>query len=164
MHSGVIYSGNIHLCSRHIQRAVQENRAAREQEVLRERRVREREQLQKRRSSQKVHSKHDSGGEFDLKRELDARKSRTIDVASLERTRQSKTSALPRQEDYRHLLRPPKGRGKGSGHGRSKCESAEEGQRWSVLSNSIPPPPQFSGHCDEDSDEQGLEFNDETQF
>ena len=120
--------------------------------------------MQKRRGSQKAPSKRDSGGRLDLKRELDARKSRTIDVASLEGMRQSKTLAPPRQEDYRHLLRPSQGRGKGSGHGRSKRESAGEQQRWSVVSDSIPPPPQFSGHYGEDSDEQGLEFDDETQF
>ena len=85
-------------------------------------------------------------------------------MASLERTRESKSFAPPRQEDYRHLLRPSQGRGKGSDHGQGKRGSAGEQKRWSVVSDSIPPPPQFAGHDAEDSDEQGLEFDDETQF
>ena len=148
-------ASNVHPCFPHLQKAVQENRTAREQEALRERRAKEREELQKRRGSQKVYSKRDSGGGFDLKKELEARKSRTIDVASLERTKQSKALAPP-QQDYRHLLRPPKGR--------SKRGSSGEQQRWSRASDSIPPPSQFAGYDTEDSDDQELEFDDETQF
>ena len=88
------------------QQAVQDNKHAREQQVLKEKKAREKEELARKRGSQKTFSRvmtSSSEEQVDLRRELEAWGSRTIDVSSLERPKQ----CSPEQKDFRHILRQP---------------------------------------------------------
>lgn len=120
---------------------------AREQEAYKERRMKEREEMTKRRASQKVSSRmvSESEGRFDLKRELEARKSRTIDIVALERGRERKSAASGQLSDLRHHLRktepPPRWE-----------EGPVSGQQWL---EDLPPPLH---------DDQLLEYDSETYF
>lgn len=88
------------------QQAVQDNKHAREQQVLKEKRAKEKEELARKRGSQKTSSRvmtSSSEEQVDLRGELEAWRSKTIDVSSLERPKQ----CSPEQKDFRHILRQP---------------------------------------------------------
>ena len=86
-----------------LQRAVQENKEEREKQALSERRLQE--MPKKKGSSFKLFGKS-KDQEVDLRKELEARsRSKVIDVASLERRRDTRTASSPEQHDFRHLLR-----------------------------------------------------------
>ena len=91
------------------QKAVQDNRHAREEQVLKEKRAKEKEELARRRGSQKTSSRvmtSTSEEQVDLRGELEAWRSRTIDVSSLERPKR-RLGTSPEQKDFRHILRQP---------------------------------------------------------
>lgn len=77
--------------------------------MLKERRAKEREELTKKRGSQKVSSRmmtNTAEAQVDLRGELEAWQSRTVDMSSLERARKHSGTA-PKQRDFRHVLRQP---------------------------------------------------------
>ena len=100
--------------------------------MLRERRARETEALAtaRKRGSQKVASRgmtNTAEAQVDLRGELEAWQSRTVDVSSLERA-QRHSGAAPKQRDFRHVLRQPDHMRKERGRGK-KAEERGRGEK-----------------------------------
>ena len=77
--------------------------------MLKEKRAKEKEELARKRRSQKTSSQvmtSTSEEQVDLRGELEAWRSRTIDVSSLERPKR-RLGSSPEQKDFRHILRQP---------------------------------------------------------
>ena len=98
--------------------------------MLKEKRAKEKEELARKRRSQKTSSQvmtSTSEEQVDLRGELEAWRSRTIDVSSLERPKR-RLGSSPEQKDFRHILRQPdhsrkeRGREKVEERGREKVE------------------------------------------
>lgn len=98
--------------------------------MLKEKRAKEKEELARKRRSQKTSSQvmtSTSEEQVDLRGELEAWRSRTIDVSSLERPKR-RLGSSPEQKDFRHILRQPdhsrkeRGREKVEERGRMKVE------------------------------------------